>query len=671
VVRAQRRGLAARVWGAALGFAVLFVMALGWCSPAAAAPAWLTPVLVPNAGSQSVATDQAGDVVTVWGAVGPPGGSASIWAAVRPAGGSWQPPVQLAAVGKQYPYGPDVAVDPQGDAVVVWDTYQCAAFDNPCTYGSVEAVVGSIATGRWQAPGALGDGSATSSGSLVTVLPRVAVDHGGDAVAVWNYYDGSSYTVHASRRLTASGAWSTPVTISGTSASDQAPAVASDAAGDAVAVFSSGTASMSGANGTWSAPVGGAFGGDVGMDDRGDAVAVWIGTSQHVFAAVKPAASGTWQLPVDLSGGDTAVFAEDPRVEVGPNGQAAAVWQVLANSTVTVQGAAGSALTGSWEPTATLSAASASDPFPEVAVGGTGASFAVWKQYTGSGSSFTVQAAVRSPGTNVSWHAATNISSQINVSNTPALVAADAQGNAVAVWPAVGGAQAAGYDGAGPKLQGLSIPSTGVAGQPLSFSVSPFDVWSPLGATSWSFGDGSGAAAGTSVGHTFKSAGKYQVTVTGADSLGNATSISATVTIGPRFPSITHARESHRVWREGRRLASISRRRRPPVGTVFSFALNETAQVTLNFGQRLGGRRVKRRCVAPTRGNRHGKRCTRTLQRGMIAFHAHAGANRVSFDGRLSRAKRLKPGRYAVSISATDVAGRHSHPVTLRFKVVK
>ena len=55
----------------------------------------------------------------------------------------------------------------------------------------------------------------------------------------------------------------------------------------------------------------------------------------------------------------------------------------------------------------------------------------------------------------------------------------------------------------------------------------------------------------------------------------------------------------------------------------------------------------------------------------MIAFNAHAGANRVSFDGRLSRAKRLKRGRYTVTISATDGAGRRSHPVTLVFTIVK
>jgi len=78
----------------------------------------------------------------------------------------------------------------------------------------------------------------------------------------------------------------------------------------------------------------------------------------------------------------------------------------------------------------------------------------------------------------------------------------------------------------------LSIPTSGIAGKPLAFSVSPLDVWSALGATSWTFGDGA-TANGTSVTHTYAAAGIYHVTLTSADVLGNTTSTSPTITIAP------------------------------------------------------------------------------------------------------------------------------------------
>lgn len=92
--------------------------------------------------------------------------------------------------------------------------------------------------------------------------------------------------------------------------------------------------------------------------------------------------------------------------------------------------------------------------------------------------------------------------------------------------------QSAGYDAAGPQLRSLSVPAAGNARQPLSFSVSPLDVWSAFGGTSWGFGDGN-SASGTSATHTFANVGSYQVTLTSADSLGNTTSTSATISIRP------------------------------------------------------------------------------------------------------------------------------------------
>jgi hypothetical protein len=138
----------------------------------------------------------------------------------------------------------------------------------------------------------------------------------------------------------------------------------------------------------------------------------------------------------------------------------------------------------------------------------------------------------------------------------------------------------------------------------------------------------------------------------------------------PVAPAVSNATESHRRWREGSRLASITRKHRPPVGTTFSFILNEQARISFTFAQSLVGRKVKAGCVRQTRRNRHKHRCKRKVSAGTLAFTGHAGLNKVIFQGRLSRSKKLKPGSYTVTITAVNAAGLTSRPRTLSFTIV-
>ena len=139
-------------------------------------------------------------------------------------------------------------------------------------------------------------------------------------------------------------------------------------------------------------------------------------------------------------------------------------------------------------------------------------------------------------------------------------------------------------------------------------------------------------------------------------------------------PQLTLVSQSHARWREGSRLAAIAtkkRRKKAPVGTTFRFTLNEPARVLIAFSQRVGGRRVSKKCVAPTRRNKHRPPCRRTVMRGVLVLGGHAGADRVSFQGRISRTKRLKPGRYTAVITAINRAGQRSAPRTLTFTILK
>ncbi len=136
-------------------------------------------------------------------------------------------------------------------------------------------------------------------------------------------------------------------------------------------------------------------------------------------------------------------------------------------------------------------------------------------------------------------------------------------------------------------------------------------------------------------------------------------------------PLITAVRQSTAVWREHStpRLSSFAKK--VPIGTTFSFHINQQARIRLTFRNHTNGRNVRSRCVAQTPNNAHESRCTRTVDAGTLRLSAHPGTHKIHFDGRVSRARKLKPGRYALTIVATNSAGRHSNPRTLNFTIVQ
>ncbi len=266
------------------------------------------------------------------------------------------------------------------------------------------------------------------------------------------------------------------------------------------------------------------------------------------------------------------------------------------------------------------------------------------------------------------------------------------------------------YDATGPVMSGLSIPATGTVGVPVTFAVSPLDAWSAVSATQWSFGDGATALDET-VSHTYTQPGTYTVGVTATDILGNPNTGTGTITIQPAPAgsgggasgggsgslgsgggsggsaggggagtgpaesttalTLSHISQSHRRWRDGHARASLASAHHPkptPVGTRFAFTLNQSARITFTFTQLLPGRRVKRRCAAPSATDRHAKACQRAERRGALTYSVAAGAHHLSFDG-LIGPTRLGAGSYAVAVVASGASGR-SHTATLRFAIV-
>jgi PKD domain len=645
------------------------VVALVATSPASAQPSWLAPARLSgegqNASEPRVAFDRGGDAVAVWSAKS--GANNVVQAAFRPAGGAWQPAVGLSGYGESASE-PKVAFDGQGDAVAVWDAYDGFTFEVQAAFKP--------AGGAWESPVDLSSEEIPGAGE-----PQVAFDGQGDATAVWHRGGPFGGVVQTAYRP-AGGSWQTPVDISA-SAIGFHPQVTVDERGDTLAAWEqyNGTdytvwAALKLVGGAWQAPVtvsgAGAENVQVAFDGQGNATAVWRNwadgfLSYHIMQAAFMPAGGSWQAPIDITGAadelDQPKNASEPAMAVDGHGDAVVLWAWEFGPSV-IQAAfrpAGSA----WQIPVSIS--KEGSRYPQVAFDGQGNAIAVWD------SEDTVLAAFKP--VDGAWQAPVNISEEGH-GGAPQ-VAFDGQGDAVTVWDATGAIQGAGYVAAGPSLNGLSIPPTGTVGQPVTFSVSPLDVWSELGETSWSFGDGA-SASGTSVTHTYTSAGTYEVAVHSADTLGNSTSASGTITVAPEPspvsassssapvpasepPTISAASQSVSTWRESGK---------SPVGTTFSVSLNEQATVSFSFLQGVNGRMVSHRCVGkPAKGIKRG-RCVRTAVAGTISFVGHRGKNTVAFQGRVSRSDVLKPGRYQFVAAASNSAGT-SKPKYLYFTIAK
>jgi streptogramin lyase len=140
----------------------------------------------------------------------------------------------------------------------------------------------------------------------------------------------------------------------------------------------------------------------------------------------------------------------------------------------------------------------------------------------------------------------------------------------------------------------------------------------------------------------------------------------------PPLPQLSRVKISPNTFRLGPKGVRISRKaKRPRVGTTISFGLNRAAPVRLRFFALRPGRKTGKKCKRATRRNSHAKKCTRALPAGTISLTGHTGTNHVRFQGRISARKRLSPGRYKLTIVATDPTDPRPSSRSLRFRIVK
>ena len=300
---------------------------LGGGAPGASAQAGGQPVDVSAAGQHArdpqIVMDAAGTAIALWVREG--ANESVVQSAVRPAGGSWQAPTALSADGR-HASSPHIVINARGTAAAVWER-----LDNG-NYIVQAAVRG--AGGSW---GAVTDlsvpGRACRTGPACApllaqrvarpLLPRVAIDRRGSAVAVWERFLGHSSRVQSAVRPVG-GRWRAAVDVARfarVGSQDFAgPQVAlGSASGEAIAIWTRvrrGGAVVQAASrrdGRWRTPVdvsaGGRYGGvaQVAFDARGDGLALWqltprgAGRQATIVQSATRTRGGRWSRPVDVS----------------------------------------------------------------------------------------------------------------------------------------------------------------------------------------------------------------------------------------------------------------------------------------------------------------------------------------------------------------------------------
>ena len=390
-------------------------------------------------------------------------------------------------------------------------------------------------------------------------------------------------------------------------------------------------------------------------DPQGEATAVWssFAPGGHVVRASSSAAGGAWSSPVELSpsdGGD-ALLATNPRIVADPQGNLTATWAA------------------------------------------------------GSYSNDSLQAARRPAGG--AWGSPVDLSGLGDMWS--AEIAADPSGYVTALWTDDSVVRSRVFDPVAPLLNSVTVPATGVAGEPVAVSVDPFDVWSPV-ATSWDFGDGGGATTQTT--HCYSTPGDYTVSLTGTDGAANTTSTSRSISIDPNpdvepgsdpcvppdppddpnppddpgppgdlgnpgqgddgtqagvaAPVISALRQSSRRWRTH----ATQARPRLPIGTTFRFRLDRPASVQFTFTRIEAGRLTSSGCVRRTRADRRKPHCARHLDRGTLEMTGRAGSNAFRFRGRTGQTT-LEPGRYRLYVSASADDKQSTTAAPLEFTIVR
>ena len=381
-----------------------------------------------------VATDPSGNALAVWTLQPVPSeGTTGAFSNIFTSAGGWGAPLQVGPLDSAF--RPKLAFDAGGNALAVWHSFNGSRFN--VLWNRYTANVG------WNAAATIPNPAASNQ-----IEPQIAIDSQGNAMAVWQQFDGSRYRIVASRYV--GGSWAAPQPVDIGAGGSQAgtaiePQVVLDTHGNALVVWQQFEPAanqtnlwsnrFSTADNTWGTPL--ELGQAQNLDDpertarilsdaHDNALVVWNQPPAGVWSDRYVAGSG-WQAPQLIGSGPGT---DRPDVDLDADGNALAVWEqpvggqhfIWAN-----QFAVGSG----WGKPAQIESHSGGDAVgARVAVDGSGNALAVWQQRIDARNSFDVWASRFSAA---KWSAPERISNAAGSAGGVA-IAKDPQDNALAVW---------------------------------------------------------------------------------------------------------------------------------------------------------------------------------------------------------------------------------------------
>lgn len=329
--------------------------------------------------------------------------------------------------------------DAKGDAVLVWTEARYSIKEAITLEYLVRTSVRPV-DGHWQPAETI---------SHLGLNPEVAVDGGGDAIAVWE----SPAGIQAATRP-AGGSWLAPQTVASPGGED--PQVASDESGEVLVVarrqgpeHSTGIrAVLRPPGGTFSPPQtistpDNNFHPRVAMNARGDALVTWDreGLGCLIEAAFRPAGR-RWSEPHVLSD-EHAGCAAGQHIAIDGRGDAVVAWYAQRGRSQFVESASRSA-NGRWTTRRVLARAPLIGETVDVGMDARGDAMVVWCERAPKGSRSAIWTRIRPAGRD--WGNARTIPGAH--CGQPSL-AVDARGDALVAWPDKRGIEAAAHPAGG------------------------------------------------------------------------------------------------------------------------------------------------------------------------------------------------------------------------------
>jgi hypothetical protein len=239
---------------------------------------------VPSGGLQSpqIAFDNNGNALVVWEQYSSDGTHSNIYSSRLRAnsGGVWDTPLPVNTDNGQSAQRPQIAFDKDDNSLVVWDQFTADGTHTNIWSSRLTAAAGST----WTAPSAV----STDNGNSAQ-LARIAIDSNGNALVVWDQFDG----IWSARYVASAGNW------------------------------------------TMAEQIGSGVSAQIAFDASGNALAVWAGTDGGIFSnhytPNYTLASG-WSAVAPVPTG-TNTGASNPQIAFDAQGNAMAVWEQLDSAT--------------------------------------------------------------------------------------------------------------------------------------------------------------------------------------------------------------------------------------------------------------------------------------------------------------------------------------------------